>query len=181
EEKRPLLWVEAAARVSKRRPDAHFVVFGTGPLRTEMEHLARKYDLEARLHLPGTTDNAPLAISSMDVFMLTSMFEGTPNVVLEAQLLGVPVVATEAGGTREAIDVNVTGWIVTGARPEALAERVLSVLDDPSWRVRASRAGPEFVAARFGLERMVEETLALYGTLESCADRAKPRDATTAL
>ena len=68
-------------------------------------------------HTPGTIENTETGLSLLDVFLLTSAFEGTPNVVLEATCLGVPVVATEAGGTREAIEEGVTGHVVRRPTP----------------------------------------------------------------
>lgn len=163
EEKRPQLWVKAAALVGKRRPDVHFVIFGTGPLRDEALRMAKRLGLRDRLHLPGTIENASLAISAMDVFALASLFEGTPNVLLEAQLLGVPVVATDAGGTREAMSIGRSGWLVDPATADALAHRILAVLETASIRSGARIAGPQFVQERFGLQRMIEQTLKLYG------------------
>ena len=83
--------------------------------------------------------------------------------MLEAQHVGTPVVAVEAGGTREALEVGRTGWIVDPPEAAGLAERVCAVLDDARLRADCLAAGPAFVAARFGLDRMVDETLAAYG------------------
>ncbi len=172
DEKRPLLWVEMAALVSRQLPNTHFVVFGTGPLQGQARSLGDRLGLAERLHLPGTTQDPKTAISAMEVFVLTSAFEGTPNVVLEAQLLGVPVVATEAGGTREALDQGRTGWLVQEPTPAALAECVLAVLADPTWRERAREEAPRFVASRFGLQRMIDETLGLYELNQDASDQA---------
>jgi glycosyltransferase involved in cell wall biosynthesis len=163
DEKRPLLWVETAARISREHPVAHFIIFGTGPLLEETRALGDELGIGTRLHLPGTTQNPSVAISAMSCLLLTSCFEGTPNVVLEAELLGVPVVATDAGGTREAMVSGETGWLVETATADALAERVCAVLADADWRAEAMAAGPRFVAKRFGFERMIADTLALYG------------------
>ena len=169
-EKRPLLWVEMAAQVARRHPQAHFAIFGTGPMTGEARDLSKRLGIGERLHLPGTTREPQLAMSAMDVCVLASGFEGTPNVVLEAQLLGVPVVATDAGGTRESFDPGRTGWLVEEPTAEALAERVCSVLEDDAWRARAQAQGPGFVVERFGLERMIRETYALYGLGSGSAD-----------
>jgi glycosyltransferase involved in cell wall biosynthesis len=160
-EKRPMLWVETAARLSKHRPDCHFVIFGEGPLQSEAEAAAERFGFADRLHFPGNIKDTELGMSLFDVFLLTSKFEGTPNVVLEATLLGIPVVATDVGGTRESIAENVTGHI-SGSDPDELAGHVLSILDDPTWGARVKNEGPAFVEQRFGLGRMLSETLALY-------------------
>jgi glycosyltransferase involved in cell wall biosynthesis len=162
-EKRPLLWLEVALAVARVRPDCHFVVFGDGPLRHTTEVAARRSAVAKTFHSPGGIDEVATGLSLLDVFVLTSKFEGTPNVILEASLLGVPVVATEAGGTRETIDQGVTGYVVDPPDPAAIADRVLRALEQSPWRARVRTEGPIFIERRFGLGRMIDETLALYG------------------
>ncbi len=166
DEKRPLLWVETAAIVARARPDCHFVIVGAGPLRGAVLKRARRRGFAERLHCPGTSAETSGYLSMFDVFLLTSRAEGTPNVVLEASLAGVPVVATAAGGTAETIDDGVTGFLERDASAATLAARLLEVLDDRAWRASVAEAGPAFVNRCFGLERMVEETLAVYGLQE---------------
>ena len=163
EEKRPLLWIETAREVAKLRPDCHFVIFGAGPMRADVDVAAGSSGLGGKLHCPGTIADTALGLSLLDLFLLTSRAEGTPNVVLEASALGIPVVATEAGGTREAIDEGVTGYLVEPAEPAVIAKRIVQVLQAADWRARVQAAGPAFVKRRFGLDRMISETLALYG------------------
>jgi glycosyltransferase involved in cell wall biosynthesis len=162
DEKRPLLWVEIASEVSRRRPDVHFVVFGEGPLQHAAVALADRLGIGDRFHAPGKIEDASLGLSLFDVFVLASQFEGTPNVVLEASGLGIPVVATDAGGTAEAIEQGVTGYVVTSAAPADIATRVLEILGNPGWTGQARSEGPAFVERRFGMARMIAETLALY-------------------
>jgi glycosyltransferase involved in cell wall biosynthesis len=162
EEKRPLLWIDAASQIAKIRPDCHFVIFGSGPMREQIEDAAGRAGLDRRLHCPGMIEDAALALSLFDVFLLTSRAEGTPNVVLEATALGTPVVATEAGGTRETIEEGVTGYLIDPPEPAAIAKRVVQILDAQDWRAAAKVTGPEFIERRFGLDRMIRETLTLY-------------------
>ncbi len=174
EEKRPLLWIEVAARVAEAMPTVHFLLIGDGPLRGRMEALAASLGLRGRIHLPGTSSNVALPLSVSDLFLLTSEFEGTPNVVLEAEWLGVPVVATEAGGTREAVEEGVTGWVCESPEATAIAQRVVAALADAAWMATASRRGPRFVEERFGVARMIDETLALYGLSPDAAPAVGP-------
>jgi len=162
-EKDPLLWVEVIAKVAKARPDVAFVLIGAGHLLDEMRARAQTLGVADRFYTPGTVKNAALPLSLFDVFLLTSRIEGTPNVIIEAQWLGVPVVATDAGGTADAVDNGKTGWIVNNRDADALAERVLFILDHHDWDEAAIRASREFAAKRFGLDRMIDETLQLYG------------------
>ena len=160
-EKRPLLWVETAARIARHDRNCHFIIFGDGPLLGAARAEAKRLGFGDRLHCPGNMDDVALGLSILDVFLLTSQFEGTPNVILEASLLGVPVVATEAGGIREAIAENVTGHVCAQAEPEDLARHVIAFLDTNATE-RIKRDGPVFVERNFGLARMLDETLALY-------------------
>jgi glycosyltransferase involved in cell wall biosynthesis len=163
EEKRPLLWIETAREVSKIRRDCRFVIFGSGPMREGIEAAVSRAGLSGIVICPGKIADTGLGLSLFDIFLLTSQAEGTPNVVLEASSLGIPVVATEAGGTREAIEEGVTGYLIGQADPAIIAKRILLTLQATDWRARVQIAGPKFVASRFGLDRMIAETLQLYG------------------
>lgn len=167
EEKRPLLWVETAAQVAKRDRRVHFVVYGDGPLRAGMMDLARRLGIAERLHLPGPQDKIASCYKAMNVVMLTSRHEGLPNVLLEAQSLGIPVVAPDVGGIGEAVWPGVTGWVVQDADATALADRVVTCLTDGPWGTEASIKGPVFVRDRFGIPAMLRRTLELYGLSEA--------------
>lgn len=161
-EKRPLLWVEVAARVSAANPNAWFVIFGDGTLRQDVERAARRLGLGNRFVMAGVTDNPMAAMRLMDVFLLTSSGEGVPNVVLEAQYAGIPVVATNAGGTADTVHDGSTGWIEYNDEPQRLADRVNWLLREDAVRARCRLAGPEFVRSQFGLQRMIDQTLDAY-------------------
>jgi glycosyltransferase involved in cell wall biosynthesis len=161
-EKRPFLWLEAASRVARAMPEAHFVLFGNGRLRAKMQRMAKSLGIAARLRMPGVFAPSLLGLSLFDLLLLTSSGEGTPNVLLEAQWLGVPIVTTDAGGAKEAIDPGVTG-LVAGEDKATIANTVIEALEDKVFRDRARSAGPRFVAERYGMERMIRETLAAYG------------------
>lgn len=167
-EKRPLLWLDAAVGVHRRMPNTRFVIFGDGTMRRPILKAATRAGFQDRLLMPGNTSEARVAIAGLDVLLLTSSLEGTPNVVLEAGSVGVPIVATDAGGTPEAMIDGQMGLLVRedavgkDGLAAALTEAVVSVLAGDVSRNQAAAVGPKFVNAHFGLERMVEETLALY-------------------
>lgn len=163
EEKRPLLWVEAAAEVARHDDRAHFVVYGDGPMRSDMLDLARQRGIADRLHLPGPEDDIASCYKAMDVVMLTSRHEGLPNVLLEAQSLGIPVVAPDVGGVGEAMLSGVTGWAVADADAAGLADRVCFCLRNQDWAGRARAQAPTFVRERFGIPVMLRRTLEVYG------------------
>lgn len=160
-EKRPLLWIDAVAELAQRHSNVRFILFGHGPLQVEMERVARERGLEKILVFAGVTSEIFYAISIMNVLLLTSAVEGTPNVILEAQWLGKPVVATAAGGTGEAMEQGKTGWIIDPV-PSAIADRLLWLHENPGVRSAVQELGPALIKRRFGVERMIDQTLALY-------------------
>jgi len=155
-EKRPMLWLQSASLLAQRYPKLHFLIIGEGPMRKEMEAFISSNNLKEKVHLQGARTDVATPLSAMDVFLLTSEFEGTPNVVLEAQWLGLPVVVTEAGGAREAFDDRTTGRLAN------IAKLVGGCLEDDAFLRGAETDGSKFVERVFGVERMVRETLDLY-------------------
>jgi|SoiMethySBSTD1v2_1073268.scaffolds.fasta_scaffold174251_2 glycosyltransferase involved in cell wall biosynthesis len=169
-EKRPQLWVRAAHLVGQRVPEAHFVLFGSGSMEGHVLREARRRGLGDRLKLMPPTQELSLALSSFDAFVLTSQYEGTPNVVLEAGLAGVPVVAMDAGAVAETVAEGRTGYVVADRpdmsdedRAACIADRVVALLRDSPWRHQVTRSAPEFVRTHYGMDRMLAETIALYG------------------
>ena len=162
EEKRPFLWVDIAARVAARRPDVMFLMVGDGPLREETRRRVSACGMSEKILMPGNEKHAAAAIAAMDVFLLTSRVEGLPNVLVEAQALGVPVVTTDCGGAAETLIRGRTGHVIFRQSVDALADAVLLVLDDTVWREKARKVGQEFVRERFSLAQMMEGTLNAY-------------------
>ena len=162
-EKRPFLWLDAAAAILARRTDVVFALYGAGPMRGQIRARVGALGLEQRVILPGLSGNALAALGAMDVFLLTSEAEGTPNTAIEAQWAGMPVVACTAGGVAEAFLPGETGILVPRADPKAIADAVLRLASDRVWRERIRSMGPDFVASRFGPDRMVGELIAQYG------------------
>lgn len=111
-DKRPLLWIRMAARYLRRRPGARFVIVGAGQKLEEARELVRKLRITRRVLFVGTSSAVGYWYDKMDVKVLLSRFEGLPNVLIEAQQLGTPVVSTPAGGAQECFVEGVTGHIL---------------------------------------------------------------------
>jgi glycosyltransferase involved in cell wall biosynthesis len=163
EEKDPDLWLATAAEIAHLRPEARFLIIGHGPLRDAIRERVQTIGLGSRLALADAMSDVGLGYAALDVLLLTSFVEGVPNALVEAQAAGRPVVATNVGGTSEAVADGRTGRIVQGRSPKHLAAAVLGILDDAAWRERVRTEGPALVAARFGFDRMISETLDAYG------------------
>ena len=165
--KRPLVWIEAARRTLEAVPTAHFVIIGDGDLQEEIAGRAAAGGFADRLHLPGRVSNVGDWYRIMNVKLLTSEREGIPNAIIEAQHFGVPIVATDVGGISESIEEGLTGYVVPGpeggAGPEPYAEKLTAILLDPSWRLAATARAPDFVHAKFSLDKIVWQLLRRYG------------------
>ncbi|WP_198380561.1 glycosyltransferase [Roseomonas sp. KE2513] len=161
--KRPHLWLAVAELVAARVPRSRFVIVGDGALRAELEALIKERGLSGRVTLAGRRSPVEPWIGAMDVMLLASEVEGLPNVLLEAQALGVPVVTTNAGGSAEAVLDGITGVLVPTDDAGPLADAVARVLRDEPMRARARVGAPAFIEQRFGIARMLSDTLDAYG------------------
>ena len=163
EEKRPLFWLDTAEIILSRQPDARFLLLGDGVLRDAVFARAAQTPLAGTLLLPGHDTDAYATMCAMDVLFLSSIHEGLPNVLIEAQALGVPVVTTPAGGAAETLDEGRSGWVVHQNTPAAAATIIVDLISDREQLRRACTFGPNFVRSRFGHRRLMEETVAAYG------------------
>lgn len=155
-------FVEAAPLVLSELPDTRLAVIGNGELRQELEARARGLGLDGRLRFFDYSGPAARQLSLLDVFVLPSLWEAFPISVLEAMACGVPPVATDVGGTGEAIEDGVSGLLCPPHDPAALAERIVAMLKDPERRAAMSEAGRRRHRELFGIERMVAQTAAVY-------------------
>jgi glycosyltransferase involved in cell wall biosynthesis len=153
--------IAAAPKVLARHPNVRFVVAGDGELRAELEQLARP--LGDRFTFLGAREDVPDLLASFDVFAFPSRFEGLCLAVIEAQAAGVPVVATPVGGIRETVLEGETGWLVPLHDVDALADGISRCLDEPERARNVAEEARRSVRERYSVERMVSETLALYG------------------
>jgi glycosyltransferase involved in cell wall biosynthesis len=162
EEKRPLFWLEIAGEVLNRMPHCYFILIGDGHLLDRAKRFAEDLELSSRVRFTGVLDNVMQALKAMDVFVLSSRVEGLSNVLIEAQLAGVPVVAPDVGGVAETIAEGRTGFAVVNATVKKMADRVVEVMQNRDFRESVRKWGPEFVHGKFGLEKMIDSTETVY-------------------
>lgn len=162
DEKNPLLWLETAVALLAMSDNYRFVVYGEGPLRAEMERFISVHRLDGRIQLLPPTPDSHSALAAFDVLLLTSKWEGTPNVAIEAQAVCTPVVICGGGGASEAVLDGITGAFVPDASATKLATVIHSMSTSPSNFQRMRLEGPGFIRSRFGMARMIAETLETY-------------------
>lgn len=161
-EKDPLLWLDSIAIVSQKLPKARFVLLGEGEMQTKIEQRLCELGLSDRVRVAGLVRDMGNAMAAFDVLLLTSKNEGLPNVLIEAQLAGCPVVTTDVGGTAETLVPGVTGWVVSRREKQLLADAVCRTLVDKDWRERACALGQKNAKDNFSVERLLSDTLVVY-------------------
>ena len=146
--------IDAAARVLKDRPDAGFVLFGDGPLRTDLQRQVAERGIGDRFVFAGFHKDLSRFLPNLDLAVMSSFTEGLPVILLETGAAGVPCVATSVGGIPEVIDDGQTGFLVPAGDAAALAERITQMLDDAPRRQALGEAARLRVRADFSFTGM---------------------------
>lgn len=149
------------------RGGAHLslVLVGDGPERQALASLARQQGIAERVCFLGVRRDLETVYPAFDIFALSSLEEGSPNVVLEAMACSRPVVATAVGGVPELVTDEQTALLVEAARPEALAAALVRLADNQALRNRLGNAGRARVEEAFTIPRMVARHEELFTTL----------------
>lgn len=156
------MFLRAAQRVVKDVPEAVFVIAGEGDLREETEKFAEELGLREYCLFIGRCASVPDLLAASDICVLSSQAEGFSNSILEYMAAGRPVVATNVGGASEAIVEGLTGHLVTAGDDAAMAQRIVSLLRDPTRRQLMGLNGRRLVEERFSCETRLINTSALY-------------------
>jgi glycosyltransferase involved in cell wall biosynthesis len=171
-QKDPLTWLRVAARVAEIHADVRFIWIGGGELEDTVRRAAQRLGLQDALRLIPYRGDARELIATFDVFLLTSVFEGLPYVVIEALVSEVPVVATAVVGVRDIIRHRETGLLAAAGDTAGLAAHVLRLLVERDEARRLAETGRRDVLERFSVTRMVESTAKLYESLLAGASSA---------
>lgn len=173
-DKRPLLWIKLAHRYLKRRPLARFVIVGDGRFGEEAQALAVELGISERLLFVGLSSHVGFWYSKMDVKVLLSRHEGLPNVLIEAQLLGICTVSTPAGGSGECFIDGVTGHLLASAENPDMKEACEMIehyvhrgQSDATVRKRAMQRAIKM----FSVKAMLEQFLSLCRRYEVAKER----------
>ncbi|WP_028115867.1 glycosyltransferase [Ferrimonas senticii] len=132
--KRPLFWVDVAAEYSRNHPDTRFIIVGRGKLQQAAEDRIKALGVEHQVFIAGVSFAVPFWLKKADLLMHLARLEGLPNVVIEAQIAGTPVLSTPAGGVPEIVDHDVTGHILSEAHDpssDEIQQALAMLLNDP--------------------------------------------------
>jgi glycosyltransferase involved in cell wall biosynthesis len=155
-EKNHELFLNAAAAVLARRPEARFLLVGDGPRRGDLERQAAEGKLQNAVRFAGSRSDVPALLAAMDVFALTSHNEANPVSILEAMAVGLPVVATHVGSVAESVADRQTGYLVAPGAVDETAARWLDLIEDQPRRRTMGDAGRCRIVERWSLDVMVE-------------------------
>jgi starch synthase (maltosyl-transferring) len=157
----------AAALLRESAPSLAWALtlVGDGSERAALEAEAAALELAERVRFLGARSDVPALLPTFDLLVLPSLYEGMPNVALEAMASGLPVVATAVGGTPEVVLHGETGLLVPPAEAAALAGALAALAVDPARRARLGAAGRARVERHFTIDAAVRRTEALYRDL----------------
>ena len=136
------MFLHAAKRVAERRPDARFVLIGDGPDWLDLEMLAGRLGIDAKVRFLGYRADGRELMAGFEVYCQTSQWEGCSLSTLEAMARALPIVATNVRGTRELVADGETGFLVAENDDEALADRIAALLDAGALAMRLGGNAP---------------------------------------
>lgn len=162
EQKRLDIWLEAAHLVRQQQPDVRFLLAGDGPERERLHARARALDLDDVTHFAGAHVDVRPFLAAMDVFLISSVFEGLPVALLEAMSMQCGIVSTSVGGIPEVVRHRTNGLLVDADRPLLLAEAVLEMIRSRTLRANYGREARQTVSDEFSLQRMTRQLERTY-------------------
>lgn len=161
--KRPHLWVQVAARVLAVYPDVKFLMVGDGSLLTSCLALTEKLKIRDSFTFAGEQTAVVPYLEQMDLFLMTSAREGLSNSLIEAQLTGIPSVATNVGGLSEIVIDGETGRLVPSfATAQEIADTVIGCIEDQEWMRRASTNAKREASRKFDMASSYNRWRDLY-------------------
>ena len=161
-QKDPITLIRAFNLVSKKFPDAHLVFVGDGPLRNKITKMIKKLKLTSKVHLIGNVHNTWPVYHSLDLFVMSSIYEGLGRSITEALSCGVPVVCTAVEGVPEIIKNGETGFLAEPRDIEGLANSIIYSLQNLSVAKKIALEGRKFVHKNFDVNKMVQEIDSVY-------------------
>lgn len=147
------------------RNSIRFLVVGAGLLQKQLIEYASELGIEGNVVFTGERDDIPRLLNDMDVFVMTSLYEGLSNAIMEAMVVGVPVVATDVGGNSELVVDGETGFICPSNDADALARKVIYLLNNADVSRSLGERGRNRIFRKFSVENMINKTEEIYNQL----------------
>jgi glycosyltransferase involved in cell wall biosynthesis len=167
------LFVRVAARLAQSHPNVRFDIAGEGELRGELQSLIDALTLHDRVRLLGTVADIPKFLDTLDVAVLCSHSEGSPNAIMEYMAAGLPTVATDVGGNGEIVEDQQTGLLVSPGNEELLAAAIARLLEDRPLAARLGATARQRAFAEYSVEAQARRYEDFYCELAARKKRRK--------
>lgn len=157
--------LEVAAELAREHPSPRFLIIGEGELRGELERQAETLGVAGHVTFAGARTDVPAQLRDMDMFVLPSLWEGLPYVLLEAMAAGLPIVASGVDGVKEVLRDGVNALLVAPGDPSELRAGIERLLADSRLRNRLAENARKTVREQFSIGRMIKDTEDVYRSL----------------
>jgi glycosyltransferase involved in cell wall biosynthesis len=164
-QKSPHDFIRLACLTKSAMPNIKFLLVGDGYLRKSLEKSIRRSNMQGEIIMTGWRKDIHAVLSAIDVFVLTSLWEGVPIAVLESMLASLPVVVTNTGGIAEVIRDGESGFLVLPRDMQKMSDRVILLLKDKPLRLRMGQKAAKILDGAFTISNMVRESENLYDML----------------
>lgn len=161
-QKRLVEWLQIIKKIRDKNPNVYGIIVGAGPLEKVIKQEWKRLELEDIVFFPGLKTDVKPYFEAIDIFMMSSSFEGLPIALLEAMSMKCAVVSTDAGGIKEVIRSEQDGLTCKVEEWEKLSELCLNLIDDPEKLKKYKEASRVRVINSFSLQRMVKELEGYY-------------------
>ena len=155
--------LEYAIEAVKNLEKVILVIIGEGEERERLQKIIDENNLKEKVFLLGFVKNASAYLPAFDTFILSSVKEGLPYVILEAGSAGLPVIASQVGGIPDLIIDGETGFLIPPKNSEVLAEKIKGLINNPSQRLKFGEKLKTKIISDFSLKQMADKTLKVYG------------------
>jgi glycosyltransferase involved in cell wall biosynthesis len=175
-QKNHALLLKAFALGPASNSNAHLVLVGAGALQGQLEAQAKNLGLARQVHFLGLRTDVPDVLGAMDVFVLSSDYEGNPLSIMEAMASGLPIVSTAVGGVPDLFESGKEGLLVQPRNALGLAKSMVSLLRDREARQSLGTAAARRAREKFDVSTMVQAYETLYESLAGQEHRLKAED-----
>jgi len=172
-EKNQGMILKAAARILPKEKNLKIIFFGAGPEDESLKGLTSELGLNAHVIFAGWRDDMARCLSALDTFILSSISEVAPFVLLESMALDIPIISTNVGGVSEMIKSDNNGLLTESNNIGEMAEAISLLMSNPPYREELGRNGRDFVERHFSEKTMLADTSNVY--LKAYQDRVTER------
>ncbi|MCQ6306506.1 glycosyltransferase family 4 protein [Bacillus cereus] len=168
--------IAALNKVKKDQDDWVCWIVGSGDFQAELEAKSKALGLDEYVFFFGKRDDVPSLLSKSDIFVLPSLLENQPLSVIEAQITGLPVIVSDAGGLPEIVNNGITGIITPAGNEENLYKSLSKLLNDNNLRKRLGSNAKKWAEKHWSLEKEIKNVMDVYKTAISKRGKTQEND-----